>query len=176
MLQGRRAKLHALCFCGRSLACVAAKYDDVQQGVAHQTVSSVDPSYSLSCHQKVVDHLREAVSADLQSAVLIMKRRIYEDRQFSHIDIIVHIHTQHRRNTLFNRSPAADELDHRSIQPYAASKRCLHAFAPVGALADNGSRRYVTGLQRMHKRLALRIDQHSAQRTHLLRNERTEDL
>src|SRR5699024_8652236 len=118
-------------------SCIASEYDNVKQGVAHQTVSSVDSSDCLTCDKQVVYHLRESVPADLKSAVLIVKRRIYKDRKFSHINVIFHVHAEHRRDAFLDRSRSANLLDHRCIEPYAASERCIHALTARCTLTDN---------------------------------------
>ena len=70
-----------------------------------------------------------------------------------------------------------DHLDHGGVQPYAeAAARGGNALAAVRALPDNGGRRHVAGLQRMHERLAVAVHQHSANGTHLLRHQSAEEL
>src|SRR5699024_5011096 len=123
---------------------------------------------SLSCYKQVVDYFCKSVSADLKSAVLVVQCRIYKDRKFSHIDVVFHIHTKHRRNAFLDRSRSADLLDHRSVEPYAASKRCSYAFAARCTLADNAGCSHVTCLQWMHERLAVHIDKLGSYGTYLL--------
>ena len=89
MVKVHRAKRYVLRLCSRCLSCVAAKYDDIQKGVAHQTVSSVDAADCLTCNKQIVDHLCKAVPADLQTAVLIVQRRVNQDRELSHIDAVI---------------------------------------------------------------------------------------
>ena len=89
MVKVHRAKRYVLRLCSRCLSCVAAEYDDIQKGVAHQTVSSMDAADCLTCNKQIVDHLCEAVPADLQTAVLIVQRRVNQDRELSHIDAVV---------------------------------------------------------------------------------------
>jgi len=137
VIQIHITQLYILRFRSGSLTCIASKYDDIQKRVAHQTVSSMNTADSLSCYKQVVDYFCKSVSADLKSAVLVVQCRVYKNRKFSHIDIIFHVHTEHRRDPFLDRSRSADHLDHRSIKPYAASKRCVHALAARCTLADN---------------------------------------
>lgn len=73
MIQIHRSQLYLFALACRSLTCIAAKYNDIQKGIAHQTVSSVDTAYRLACYQQIRDYLGKALAADLQTAVLIMK-------------------------------------------------------------------------------------------------------
>src|SRR5699024_3572029 len=159
MVKVHIAKLHVFRLRRCSLSCIASEYDDIKQGVAHQTVSSVDSSNCLTCNEQVVDHFRKSVSSDLQTAVLIVECRIYKDRKFSHINVIVHVHTEHRRDTFLDRSRSADLLDHRSIKPYAASERCCHSFSALCTLTDDSCCSNVTGLKRMHESFTVNIDE-----------------
>ena len=136
----------------------------------------MDTADSLSCYKQVVNYFCESVSADLKSAVLIVQCRIYKDRKFSHIDVVFHVHTEHRRDPFLDRSRSADLLDHRCIEPYAASERCIHAFAACRTLADNAGCSHVTCLKRMHERLTVHIDKLCSYRTYLLCHKSTEDL
>ena len=51
MLEGKGAELGLLRLCGSSLTGVAAEDDDIEQGVAHQTVAAVDAADSLACNE-----------------------------------------------------------------------------------------------------------------------------
>ena len=70
---------HGFClFCG-VLTRVAAKNDDVEQAVAHQAVAPVDAAHDLASSKQVF-HIRLAVCRDVQTAILIVQRRIDQDR------------------------------------------------------------------------------------------------
>ena len=68
------------------LTGIAAEHDDVQQTVAHQTVTAVDAANGLTGNQQVGDSLGEAFTADLQTTDLIVRRGIYQNRELSHIN------------------------------------------------------------------------------------------
>ena len=106
-----------------------------------------------------------------------MQCGVNQNRLFSHIDIILEIHSEHCGNTLFNCSIAVEQLDHRRIKPDTVSATGnRHSLAACLAFTDNGGRRHVTGFQRVHKCLAVLVDQHSADRTNLFSHERAVDL
>ena len=106
-----------------------------------------------------------------------MQRRVNQDRLFSHIDAILHEHTEHSRDSLLNGAFSVDQLDHWSIQPYSLALWSLNALvAVVGALADDACCRYITGFQRMHECFAVYVYEHCAQRTYFLGYQSTEDL
>ena len=136
----------------------------------------MDAAHSLACHQKIRDHLGKAVSADLQAAVLIVERRINQNRLFSHVDAIIQEHPQHSRDPFFDGSLSMEHLDQRRIQPDAPAGGRLHAFSSLGALPDDGSRSHIPRLQRMHESLAVHIDQHGTHRADLFRHQRPENL
>ena len=70
-----------------------------------------------------------------------------------------------------------DGLDHRGVEPdRLAAARDVDAIAALGTLADDGGRRHVTGLERMHEDFTVRVDQLRAEAADFLRDERAEDL
>ena len=177
MIQIHLSKRYVLGFCCSSFSCIAAKYNNVKQRVAHQTVSSVDSSDSLACYKQVVYRIGEAFAVDFQTAVLIMQGRINQNRLFSHIDTILHEHTEHSRDSLLDGSFSVKQIDHRGIQPYSLALRSLNALvAVVGAFTNNACCGYVTGFQRMHESFAVYVYEHCAKRTYFLSYQSTEDL
>ena len=137
MVNIHRTKLYLFRFRRRFLTCIPAKYDNVKKGIAHQTVSSMNTACGLSCRQEVWNRLGEAFSVNLKTAVLVMQRRIDQDRNLSHINPIVHIHTEHCRDSLLNGSLSANQLNHRCIKPYAHLSAGSLYPPSFSALADN---------------------------------------
>ena len=136
----------------------------------------MDSSNCLARYQQVIDCLCESLSADFQTAVLIMKSRINQNRHLSHINAVVHIHTEHCRNSLLDGSFASQNLNHRSVQPYSLfSARNFYAAAFL-TFTDNAGRIDVTGFKRMDIRLALCIDKLRSYGTNLLCNKRPQNL
>ncbi len=70
-----------------------------------------------------------------------------------------------------------DLLDHRGVEPdRLAAAGDVDALAALGALADDGGRRHVTGLEGVHEDFTVRVDQLGAEAADFLRDERAEDL
>ena len=67
-------------------------------------------------------------------------------------------------------------FNQRRIQPQRHAVECLHALAPSRTLADNRRSRHITRFQRMHKNLALAVNELRTNRAHLLGNQRTVNL
>ena len=112
----------------------------------------------------------------MQTAVLIVQRRIDQDRLLADIDAVLCEHTHHGRDALFNRARAVFELDHRRVEPDRLPGGGLDALAALGALTDDGGRGYVARFERVHKHLAVRVHEHRADRAHLFRDQRAVDL
>ena len=105
-----------------------------------------------------------------------MERRIDEDRLGADVDAVLCKHAHHGGDALFNGARAVLELDHRRVQPDRIAKRRLDALAVCRALPDDGRRRHIARLQRVHERLTLGVDEHCADRAHLFRDQRAKDL
>ena len=176
MVKVHRAKRYVLRLCSRCLSCVAAEYDDIQKGVAHQTVSSMDAADCLTCNKQIVDHLCEAVPADLQTAVLIMKGRIDENRFLTDIDPVFSEHSHHSGNSLLDSSFAVYHFDKRRIQPDAFAVRSLDSAVVFLTFPNNRGGRDVARLQRIDKRYTVFVDELRAQRTHFFGNQSAVNL
>ena len=150
----------ALCCC--CLTGIAAEYDDIQKRVAHQTVSAMDSAYCLTCNQQIADLLCKSVSADFQTAVLVMKGRVnQESALFSYQCHSSCTYGSMAGIRLLNGTLSADALDHRACRAIRrVPRRCCYALRPVAALTDNGSCCHVTGLQRMHECFSVYIYKH----------------
>ena len=72
MVQVHRAECHLLCLRSRCFSRITAKNNNIQKRVSHQAVSSVNTADCLTGNEQVVDHLRKAISANLQTTVLIV--------------------------------------------------------------------------------------------------------
>ena len=176
MIQIHGAKLYLFAFGSCFFTCISSEYNYIKKRVAHQSVSSVDSACCLSCNQKVRDFFCKAVSVDLKTTVLIMKGRVDHDRDFSHINAVVHVHTEHSRDSLFDGSFATEDLDHRSVKPYTFSSTWnFHATAFL-TLADNTGSIYVTGFQRMNISFSVCIYKLCTNGTNLLCYQGTKDL
>ena len=125
---------------------------------------------------KQVLHIRLAVRRDVQTAVLIVKRRIDQNWFCANVDAMLGEHPQHRGNPLFNCALAALDLDHRRIEPHGVSQRRSDAFFARGAFSDDGRCCNVARLERVHERLALGVNEHRADRADLFRHQRAIDL
>ena len=157
------------------LACAAAKDDDVQQTVAHQAVAAVDASDHLAGGKEVF-HVGLAVRGDVQAAVLVVQRRIDKDRLPADVDAVLAEHPQHGGNALFNRALAVLQLNHGRVQPDGKALGGGNAVAAVSALTNDGCGGDIAGFQRVHKDLAVGVDQHCADGAHLFRDQRAVDL
>ena len=176
MIQIHFSKLYLFAFCSSLFTGISSKYDYVQKRVAHQSVSSVDSACSFSCNQKVLDFFCKSVSINFQTTVLVVKSRIDHDRHFSHINAVVHVHTEHCRDSLLNSSLASKDLDHRSIQPYTfQSARNLYATAFL-TLTDNTGSIDITGFQRVNIGFSVCIYKLCANGTNLLCYQRAKNL
>ena len=175
MIQSQIADFNSLCLCSSVLTSVTAEYDNVQQGVTHQSVFAVYTAGSLTCNEQVF-YAGLAVCADLNAAVLIVQCRIDQHRLLPDINAVLQEHSQHSRDALFDGAFAVDQIDHRRIQPYALTAgRCVDLLATT-ALTDNGRCGNVTSLQRIHEYFAVYVNQLCAQRTNLFGNQCAEDL
>ena len=175
MRQRQRAGRNRLRFFARVAPGVAPEDDDIEQAVSHQTVSSVDATHDLARSKQVL-HIRLAVRRDVQTAVLIVKRRIDQNRLRANINAMLGEHPQHRRNPFFNRSFAALDLDHWRIEPHGVSQRRSDAFFARGTFSDDGRCCNVARLERVHERLALGVNEHRADRADLFCHQRAIDL
>ena len=117
----------------------------------------MDTAHDLARGEQVL-HIRLAVRCNVQTAVLIVERGIDQDRLRADIDAVLCKHAHHRWNSLFDRSLAALEFDHRRIQPHRVTQRGLDALVPLGAFANDGGRRHVARLEGVHERLALCVN------------------
>ena len=95
-----------------------AEDHQIQQRIAHQPIASVQPTGSLPRHKEVF-HGRFAVDVDLHSSVLIVQRRINQDRVFADIDAVPGILANHGGEMLVQRAFAMLRLEQRGIQPHA---------------------------------------------------------
>ena len=176
VIQVHGAQFYVFAFCSCFLTCVSTEYDNIQKGVTHQSVSSVDSACSFSGNQKVRDFFCESVSCDFQTTVLIMQCRVDQDRNFSHIDTVVHVHTEHSRDSLLNGAFTTKDLDHRSIQPYTfCSSRNIYATA-FFTLTDNTGCIDITRLQRMDISFTVCINQLCTNGTNFFSYQCTKDL
>ena len=105
-----------------------------------------------------------------------MKGRVDHDRNFSHINAVIHVHTEHGRDPLFDSSLTAQDLDHRSIQPYTFSSTWNFNATAFLTLADNTRSIYVTGFQRMDISFSVCIYKLCTNGTNLLCYQGTKDL
>ena len=171
----QRADGDGLRLLGGVLARVAAEDDHVEQAVAHQAVAPVDAADDLARREQVL-HVGLAVGGDVQTAVLVVERRVDEDRLGADVDAVLGKHAHHGRDPLFDRALAVFQLDHRRVEPDGLPGRGPDALAALGALADDGGRGHVARLERVHKDLAVRVHEHRADRAHLFRDQRAVDL
>ena len=104
-----------------------------------------------------------------------MQRRVNQNWLLPNINSILAEHPQHCRDSLFNRTFAILQVDHRSIQPNALTTRCIYLVATT-AFPNNGCSGYVTGFQRVHENFALYVYQLCTQRTYLFGYQCTENL
>ena len=176
MIQVHLTKFYVFVFCSCFFTCISAEYDDIEQRVTHQSVGSVDSACCLSCNQKVRGFFCKSVSCDLQSTVLIMKSRVDHDRYFSHINAIVHVHTEHSRDSLFDGSLTAEDLDHRSIQPYTFCSARNFYTTSFAALTDNTGSVDITSFQRMDVSFSVCINQLCTYGTNFFCYQSTQDL
>ena len=135
----------------------------------------MDAAHDLASSKQVF-HIRLAVCRDVQTAVLIVQRRIDQDRLLADIDAVLYKHPHHGRDALFNRARAVFQLDHRRVEPDGLPGGSLDALAALGALADDGGRGHVARFERVHEDLAVRVHKHCADRAHLFRDQRAVDL
>ena len=105
-----------------------------------------------------------------------MKGRVNENGLLPYINAVVHKHTKHCRNPLFNGSLAMNTLYHRRIEPNGLAAAGINTVVPIRAFADNGSRGHIPGLQRMHEDGTIAVHKLCAERTHLFGHECPEDL
>ena len=105
-----------------------------------------------------------------------MKCWINNDRHFSHINAIVHVHTEHSRDSLFDCSLTAENFDHRSIQPYTFQSTRNFYAAAFFALTDNTGSIYVTSFKRMDICFSVCIDKLCANGTNLFCYQSTHNL
>ena len=66
----------------------------------------MDTACCLTCNEEVRD-ICEAVAVDLNTTVLVVECRIDQDRNLSHINAVVHIHTEHSRDSLLDSALTA---------------------------------------------------------------------
>ena len=132
-------------------------------------------AHRFACYEQVADG-GFTVAVDVDTAVLVVKRGVNENRLFPDVDAVFCEHAQHCRDSLLYRTFAAQQLNHRRIQPHALAVGGLDGIAALTALADNRSRRDVARFQRVHKRFAVLVDELSSQRAHLFGDERAENL
>ena len=112
----------------------------------------------------------------MQTAVLIVQRRIDQDRLLADIDAVLCKHPHHGRDALFNRARAVFQFDHRRVEPDGLPGGSLDALTALGAFTDDGGRGHVARFERVHEDLAVRVHKHCADRAHLFRDQRAVDL
>src|SRR5699024_5892041 len=97
MVKGQCADSSFFSLCRSGLTSIAAEYDDIQQRVAHQTVTAMDTANSLTGNIQVFNAAL-AIGSNIDTAVLIMQSRVNQDRFLADIDIVFSKHTHHSRN------------------------------------------------------------------------------
>ena len=105
-----------------------------------------------------------------------MKCWINNDRNFSHINTVVHVHTEHSRDSLFDCSLTAENFDHRSVKPYTFQSTRNFYAAAFFTLADNTGSIYITGFQRMDISFSVCVYKLCTNGTNLLCYQGTKDL
>ena len=133
-------------------------------------------AYGLAGYKQVAHRSGLAVGAYIYAAVLIMQRRIDQNRFFSYINTVFTEHPQHGGNTLFDGAFAAKQFYHRGIQPYSFAVGGFNAVVAHFTFSYYAGRSNVARFQRIDKRIAVLIDQLSAQRTHFFRHQSAENL
>lgn len=72
----------------RTLTCITSENDNVKERVTHQAVSAVNSSDSLACDKEIV-YAALTVCGDINTAVLIVERRINENRLTADINAVL---------------------------------------------------------------------------------------
>ena len=113
---------------------------------------------------------RLAIGANVQTAVLIVEGGIDQNWRLADVHAVLSKHAQHGRNPAFNCTCPMAKLNHRGIQPDPLTIRGLYSLVPAPALPNDGGGGHIPGLQGMHKRLALPVDEHRPQGPDLFRH------
>ena len=130
---------------------------DIQQAVAHQPVAPVDAAGCLPGYVQTRD-LRAPIWLDGDPAVLVVKRRIDQDRLMDKVDIEALILAHHGRQLALDGAGAFEGIDHGRIQPDSRLPGGRdHPFLARRALADEGCRLDIARFQRIDKLLAICI-------------------
>ena len=175
MLQAQLAQFNRLRCFGSLSTRNTAKDDDIQQAVAHQTVSTVNTANSFTGN-KQSRQLGLCILVNKNTAILVMQRRIDQNRFLAQVNAKLSIHAQHTRNAFGNSAFAMQHFNQRRIEPQRYTIERLHTLAAGSTLADDGRSCHITSFQRMHKDFAFAVYELRTNRAHLFGNQRTINL
>jgi len=140
-------------------SCNTAKHHDVQQGIPHQPVFTMDAPAHLTRHIET-GKLGLAVALEFKTAVLIMQRGEDEHRLFGNINTEPLVENKLSWKFTFNRAGTAEVFDHRGIEPDTESPGWRrHSQAIFRAFPDDGRRLHIPRFAFVDKLIALDIDQ-----------------
>ena len=133
----------------------------IEQGVSHQPVASVQSAGRFSCHEQI-SHVGFRIRVDLHSAVLIMQRRENQHRILANVDIESLELQHHRREMFFHRPRALRRIEQRGIKPDADAPRHGADTAALFTFPNNRRGHDIAGIQLVDEPFPLRIDQMAA--------------
>jgi len=110
-----------------------------------------------------------AMIVNLNTAVLIMKRRIDEHRLFGDVDFIADELAEHGRKVFLDVALASEHFDQRRIQPDAkATARSFDSVVSFQALSDKSRALHIPRLPGEDKELAVLVERLAACASNLL--------
>ena len=117
------------------------------------------------------------VGPQLHTAVLIVQRGVDQHWLLGDVNVEACELPHHRWQVFLDGTSALDDLDHGRIQPQGGLPGGGDdAIAALLALADEGRRLHVSGLQGIDELLAELVDRLGSQAAHLLSDQQTDDL
>ena len=101
MIQVGNAGFHAFCLLRGVSAGVAAENDNVQQTIAHKSITAVNAAYDLTGGVEIFN-VGLAVIGDFQSAFLVVQGGLNQNGLFTNVDTVLTKHTHHGGDPLFD--------------------------------------------------------------------------
>jgi len=113
----------------------------------------------------------------LDTAILVMQRRVDQHRQLGDIDAVANELAIHGREVSFGVTLAVQHVDQRGIQPHAdATGRRCNASAVLCTLANDGRSLDVARLAREHEQFAVLVQRLAAGTANRLGDQEARDL
>ena len=140
----------------RTLTCITSENDNVKQRVTHQAVSAVNSSDSLACDEQVFYAAGSSVCGDINTAVLIVERRVNENRLFADVNAVACRTYASSQGCCSSMVPSPPMISIIGVSSHTALPAPVFTpFASGRAFTDDGRCGDVTGLKRMHEYLTV---------------------